>query len=88
MKKIAFVGLLVAAFIGMGSCGAPRPQQVYADDTDSTEVEEDMVPRDHTVYGLCGNGSSMNTLELLTDNGDTLVLSMAPELEANKVFGR
>ena len=87
MKKIAFVGLLVAAFIGMGSCGAPRPQQVYADDTDSTEVEEDMVPRDHTVYGLCGNGSSMNTLELLTDNGDTLVLSMAPALEANKVFG-
>ena len=85
--KIAFVGLLVAAFIGMGSCGAPRPQQVYADDTDSTEVEEDMVPRDHTVYGLCGNGSSMNTLELLTDNGDTLVLSMAPALEANKVFG-
>lgn len=87
MKKIAFVGLLVAAFIGMGSCGAPRPQQVYADDTDSTEVEEDMVPRDHTVYGLCGNGSSMNTLEVLTDNGDTLVLSMAPALEANKVFG-
>lgn len=87
MKKIAFVGLLVAAFIGMGSCGAPRPQQVYADDTDSTEVEEDMVPRDHTVYGLCGNGSSMNTLEVLTDNGDTLLLSMAPALEANKVFG-
>ena len=87
MKKIAFVGLLVAAFIGMGSCGAPRPQQVYADDTDSTDVEEDMVPRDHTIYGLCGNGSSMNTLEVLTDNGDTLLLSMAPVLEANKVFG-
>lgn len=87
MKKIAFVGLLVAAFIGMGSCGAPRPQQVYADDTDSTEVEEDMVPRDHTIYGLCGNGSSMNTLEVLTDNGDTLLLSMAPALEANQVFG-
>lgn len=87
MKKIAFVGLLVAAFIGMGSCGAPRPQQVYADDTDSTDVEEDMVPRDHTIYGLCGNGSSMNTLELLTDNGDTLLLSMAPALEANQVFG-
>ena len=87
MKKIAFVGLLVAAFIGMGSCGAPRPQQVYADDTDSTDVEEDMVPRDHTIYGLCGNGSSMNTLEVLTDNGDTLLLSMAPALEANKVFG-
>lgn len=46
-----------------------------------------MVPRDHTVYGLCGNGSSMNTLEVLTDNGDTLLLSMAPALEANKVFG-
>ena len=87
MKKIAFVGLLVAAFIGMGSCGAPRPQQVYADDTDSTEVEEDMVLRDHTIYGLCGNGSSMNTLEVLTDNGDTLLLSMAPALEANQVFG-
>lgn len=87
MKKIAFVGLLVAAFIGMGSCGAPRPQQVYADDTDSTDVEEDMVLRDHTIYGLCGNGSSMNTLEVLTDNGDTLLLSMAPALEANQVFG-
>lgn len=45
------------------------------------------MPRDHTIYGLCGNGSSMNTLEVLTDNGDTLLLSMAPALEANKVFG-
>lgn len=46
-----------------------------------------MVLRDHTIYGLCGNGSSMNTLEVLTDNGDTLLLSMAPALEANQVFG-
>ena len=87
MKKSAFIGLLVVAFMAFGSCGAPRPQHVVVEESDSTDVEQDMVARDHTIYGLCGTSTSMNTLELLTDNGDTLMLSMTNAHEARQIFG-
>ncbi|MBM6993701.1 MAG: hypothetical protein I3J02_10655 [Prevotella sp.] len=39
-------------------------------ETDSTVVE-DVVP-DTTIYGTCGEGTAMHSLELITDAGDTL----------------
>ena len=87
MKKSAFVGFVIVALMALGSCGAPRPQHVVVEDSDSTDVEQDMVARDHTIYGLCGTSTTMNTLELLTDNGDTLMLSMTNAQEARQIFG-
>lgn len=31
---------------------------------------------DETIYGRCGEGTAMHTLELITDNGDTLAFSI------------
>ena len=45
------------------------------------------MPFDQTIYGLCGNGTAMNTLQLLTDNGDTLNLDMTNAQENGQVFG-
>ena len=43
--------------------------------------------RDSTIYGICGNGTSMNTLSLLTDNGDTLLLSLFTAKENDHIYG-
>lgn len=47
--------------------------------TVSQTVVEDSVPPstpDSTRYGIIGDGTSMNSLQLVTDTGDTLVLSL------------
>ena len=43
--------------------------------------------RDSTIYGLCGVATSMNTLQMITDNGDTLMLSTEIAQEDGRVFG-
>lgn len=43
--------------------------------------------KNSTLFGLCGEASAMNTLQLLTDNGDTLNLSIYKAKEQNKVHG-
>jgi hypothetical protein len=86
MKKISFIGMMAAVAMTMSSCfgGGKGQQQVVVEENDSVA---DYIPRDQTIYGLCGNGTAMNTLQLLTDNGDTLTMSMAAAQENGKVFG-
>ena len=87
MKKIAFFGMMAAVALTMSSCfggGAQQPQQAVEEEPDSVE---DYMPFDQTIYGLCGNGTAMNTLQLLTDNGDTLNLDMTNAQENGQVFG-
>lgn len=67
------------------SCGGKKQQAVY-EDVDSVTIE-DIIPTDKTIYGLCGPSTAMNTLEVLTDSGDTLVLSMTTAQDAGKVLG-
>ena len=85
MKKTMFLVMVVAGIVMLGSCGGGK-QQGGTDDTDSVEAGN-LVPRDNTIYGLCSGGTAMNTLEMITDNGDTLTLSLEKAQEAGKVFG-
>ena len=50
-------------------------------------IETEVEVRDSTVYGVCGRATSMNSLQLITDRGDTLFLSIANASEAGNVFG-
>ena len=84
MKKTVFFGMMVAGLMMLGSCGGKQQQKAVDEQKSSSEG---FVPMDRTIYGLCGEGTAMNTLELLTDNGDTLVLSMVNAQEAGQVFG-
>lgn len=86
MKKSLFFGMMVAGAMALSSCGGggSRPQNVA--EADSSEVKS-LINRDKTIYGLCGDGSAMNTLELITDSGDTLSLSITNAVEAGQVFG-
>ena len=52
----------------MMGCGGQKNADNNAD-ADSVEVME---TPDSTVYGVCGSGTSMHSLELVTDEGDTI----------------
>lgn len=54
---------------------------------EETEGMKDTAEVDSTVFGICGDGSSMNTLQLITGNGDTLSLELVAAYDAGRVFG-
>ena len=84
MKRMEIIGMVAAVALTITSCGGKQQQQQnYEQDT--TYVSN--INRDSTVYGICGDGSAMNSLELLTDMGDTLMLSVAEAKNNKQVFG-
>jgi len=72
--------------LSVASCGEKRPQQQNATD-DEWFGRAVNTNRDSTLYGTCGDGSAMNSLQLITDNGDTLLLSTVAAKDAERVFG-
>ena len=87
MRKTLFIGMMAAGIMMLGSCGGGKSRQVvYEDEPDSADVENS-VARDKTIYGLCGPGTAMNSLEVLTDSGDTLNLRLTTAQETGQVFG-
>ena len=86
MKKVSLLMMMVAGVIAFGSCGGKQQQQQAETEQDSLSTEE-LVPRDKTIYGICTDGTAMNTLEMITDSGDTLRLNLERAAEAGKVLG-
>ena len=85
MKKLLFLTTMTGMALTLGSCGGGgNAQQTMEEVVDSTQI---LATTDQTLYGLCTDGSAMNTLQLLTDNGDTISLSLTAALEAGQVFG-
>lgn len=86
MKKTVLFGMMVAGVMTLGSCGGGGNANQNVAEADSSDVKiADL--RDKTIYGLCGEASAMNTLELIVDSGDTLTLSLTNAQEAGQVFG-
>jgi len=77
--------MMAATVVTMVSCGGGNAQQPVAETEDDSVAVT--IPRDQTLYGICGEGTAMNTLQLLRDNGDTLMLRLTNALEAGQVFG-
>lgn len=75
--------LVAAVVMTMSSCGG-KTQQVPFDNGDSTDMS---AMQDPTIYGVCGEGSAMNTLQIVTDLGDSIVLDLNYARENNQVFG-
>lgn len=85
MKRLAIIGMTAVVTVLTAGCGGGgNQQQTVAYDEDSVV---NTTPTDQTIYGICGDGTAMNTLQLLRDNGDTLNLSLTDAIEAGKVFG-
>lgn len=62
------MGLLFLVLM-LAACDAKK-EKPQAEDADEVEVN------DTTVYGVCGEGTSMHSLEIITDAGDTLVYTL------------
>ena len=66
----------------LGSCGS-KTQKVPFDNGDSAYMSK----ADPTLFGVCGLETTMNTLQLITDTGDTLQLDLTIARENDQVFG-
>lgn len=62
------MGLLFLVLM-LAACDAKKKQQIE-------DTEEVVEVNDTTVYGVCGEGTSMHSLEIITDAGDTLVYTL------------
>lgn len=67
------------------NCGNKRSNN-EVQNVDTVSVDNQQI-KDNTVYGICGEGTAMNTLQLVTDNGDTLTLSTTDANDNNMIFG-
>lgn len=78
--------LALGAIVGLSfsACGNKQNKNTTYEDT--TLIDSSKI-KDVTIFGLCGEGSAMSTLELMTDMGDTLHLSLEDAKENNQVFG-
>lgn len=82
MKKLSFLCILSALMVLFGSCGN-KSQKVPFDNGDSAYSAK----ADPTLFGVCGVGTSMNTLQLITDTGDTLMIDLTAAFDKDQVFG-
>lgn len=82
MKKLTIFGVLSALVVMLGSCGN-KTQKVPFDNGDSAYA----TMADPTLFGVCGVATSMNTLQLITDTGDTLQLDLTTARDNDQVFG-
>lgn len=85
MKKSESILLAAAVAMTIGSCGNKGNQQVVENDADTTMVVS--INRDSTLYGICGGGTTGNSLQLITDIGDTLNMSIAEANNNGRCFG-
>lgn len=84
-KTIFMIAGVVASFLATTGC---RQTQSNQDGLDADTILEEPVLVDTTVYGVCGEGTTMHTLQLVTDQGDTLSFHMNDdETEAGSVVG-
>lgn len=74
MKKKLYllVALLsVATFTLTGCKNKPQQQETAVEKIDDQQAEQDS-----TIYGVCGDGTMMHTVELISDAGDTLTFAL------------
>lgn len=74
MKKKLYllVALLSAATFTLTGC-KNKPQQ---QETAVEKIDDQQAEQDSTIYGVCGDGTMMHTVELISDAGDTLTFAL------------
>lgn len=73
-----FVILLLMASFAMTGCKDTAKQS-------ATPAEQQDSVADSTLYGVCGEATTMHELELLTDAGDTLMLGIQEMMKVHRM---
>lgn len=88
MKNLFYTMLVVLAVsMSVSGCRQTAPTRETAPADSDSIMAEEITDIDSTVYGVCGEGTAMHTIELITDGGDTLFYSMFVEDEADVAGG-
>lgn len=83
MKHFGMMSIVAAGLIAITSCDNKQQNKIeFVEPAGTVQKSTDV-----TMYGICGEGSAMNTLQLLTDSGDTLNLNLEAAKDANLVMG-
>lgn len=70
MKKIFYLAAIVAAVSLTASCGDSKNNKTIG--VGSASDSTDNGAGDSTIYGVCGEGSGMSSMQVITNEGDTL----------------
>lgn len=83
MKKNSILFLLLLAMLALLGCRDKKLHTATSElpTTDTLVIVETM--SDSTVYGICGEGTSMHSLELITADGDTLYYQVDVDEDAH-----
>ncbi len=81
-RSFGFIALLALVLVVAG-CGGKKKTSPSV----NLKIVEDSAVVDTTLYGVCGEGTSMNSLELVTDKGETLVFTMQGADTCSNVYG-
>ena len=82
MRKTTFFSLsLLLAIVLMAGCNSDKKKAGQAMPVMSENIDS---VADSTIYGVCGEGTAMHSLELITDAGDTLRYMIAEDEEGNQ----
>ena len=81
MKRLIYVFATLLMLTWASSCKEQKKPEPEVEN-DSTIIEIDSV-EDVSIYGRCGDGTAMHTLELITDQGDTLYFGVNDDSVSN-----
>ena len=84
-KKQSMIMFSAVVALAVAGCGKGGQKQAEVIEADTTQVV--YANRDSAVYGICGDGSAMNTLQLITDIGDQMDIDITAAKESGKCFG-
>lgn len=76
MKRLVYVMMALVVLFAVSSCKDKKTVPVISTN-DSVALED--AENDSTIYGVCGEGTSMHSLELISDAGDTLTVFIDDE---------
>ena len=76
MKRLIYVMMALVVLFVANSCKDKKTVPVISTN-DSVALED--AENDSTIYGVCGEGTSMHSLELISDAGDTLTVFIDDE---------
>ncbi len=72
MKKFNFYLTLLSFVLLMAACHSKPQQNRHS----GVETSEQTSTQDSTIYGVCGDGTMMHSLQLITDGGDTITFAL------------
>ncbi len=76
MKRFNLCLTLLSLILLVAACHSQPQRNGHS----GVETSEQTSKQDSTIYGVCGDGTMMHSLQLITDGGDTLTFAL-PESE-------